>query len=278
MIDLENVELPEALLVDTIPLVRRAVADNSTDNATLPYAFDTGVGTNFTKSSCPDFLKTFSQQDDFVDCLPLSFFLQTSQSFFDIAAEGAGALATTLDLICSVNATNCSAVMDSYQAELVLDDNCAADYGLGNPLVVEAYNAFQAYNQLFEAGCLKTNGDDYCFVNAFDNATFSNDANIYYLPLDVALASSANATCSTCGQDIMAVFARYANDTTEALSRTYLSAAQILDGDCGNDYASTAVINTSASSSSTSASSLSASPHRAWYSVGVFMSVCLILA
>lgn len=44
----------------------------------LPKPFDTGLGNNFTTSSCPAFFKNFLSDDAFNDCVPLSLLLQVS--------------------------------------------------------------------------------------------------------------------------------------------------------------------------------------------------------
>lgn len=44
----------------------------------LPKPFDTGLGNNFTTSSCPAFFRDFLSDDAFNECVPLSLLLQVS--------------------------------------------------------------------------------------------------------------------------------------------------------------------------------------------------------
>ena len=44
----------------------------------LPRPFDTGLGNNFTTSSCPAFFRDFLSDDAFNECVPLSLLLQVS--------------------------------------------------------------------------------------------------------------------------------------------------------------------------------------------------------
>jgi hypothetical protein len=44
----------------------------------LPAPFDSGIGTNYTTSSCPNFLKSFLSNASFKSCLPFSLLLQVS--------------------------------------------------------------------------------------------------------------------------------------------------------------------------------------------------------
>ena|SRR5579862_1898760 len=53
--------------------------DSGTPNSdSLPTPFDSGVGTNFTTSSCPNFLTSFLSSAAFKSCLPFSLLLQVS--------------------------------------------------------------------------------------------------------------------------------------------------------------------------------------------------------
>ena len=50
--------------------------DSSTTTATLPRAFDSGFGTNYTQPSCPTFLRSMVNNETFVSCVPFSLLLQ----------------------------------------------------------------------------------------------------------------------------------------------------------------------------------------------------------
>ena len=50
--------------------------DSSTTTATLPRAFDSGFGTNYTQPSCPTFLRSMVNNETFISCVPFSLLLQ----------------------------------------------------------------------------------------------------------------------------------------------------------------------------------------------------------
>ena len=49
---------------------------SSTSTATLPRAFDSGFGTNYTQPSCPTFLRSMVNNETFISCVPFSLLLQ----------------------------------------------------------------------------------------------------------------------------------------------------------------------------------------------------------
>ncbi|THW79661.1 hypothetical protein D6D18_09277 [Aureobasidium pullulans] len=94
-------------------LIRRAERSTSTSSSAssisaatsgssdaLPRPFDTGLGNNFTTSTCPTFFKTFLSDETFNECVPLSLLLQTSTSFFTVQRSPVR-LAQTLSASCS---------------------------------------------------------------------------------------------------------------------------------------------------------------------------------
>ena len=54
--------------------------DSSTSTATLPRAFDSGFGTNYTQPSCPTFLRSMVNNETFISCVPFSLLLQVCHS------------------------------------------------------------------------------------------------------------------------------------------------------------------------------------------------------
>lgn len=126
----------------------------------LPKAFDTSLGTNFTQQSCPDFFSNFLKNDTFINCYPMSFFLKNSQSYVDVVRSGLVAVENVLNTSCSVDFGKCKTVMSELGHELISSANCATDYSLQNPLVIQAVNDFSAYNEVFQATCLKIPKDE----------------------------------------------------------------------------------------------------------------------
>lgn len=55
--------------------------------------------------------------------------------------------------------------MDKLGREITMDENCGADFRLGNPIVQQAYAAFIAYKPVYAAGCLKSDTGSYCWFS-----------------------------------------------------------------------------------------------------------------
>ncbi|KAK9240802.1 hypothetical protein V1525DRAFT_393952 [Lipomyces kononenkoae] len=228
-----------------------SVSSSSNTNTTIiPYAFDSSLGNNFTEESCPQFFNSFLASESFIQCYPFSFFLQTSESFFQIVKQGAFKLSSTMDMICAVNSTQCQTIMNNYAAQLLSSSICARDYQLENPIVTQAYNAFTSYGMLYSAGCLQSSSGSYCYVDSITNSTNPGDSYLYYLPLDVSLPGGSRPSCSSCSQNIMSIFLNYAGNASLAISQTYLTAVQQINVFCGPNFASTAVTVMKASTTS----------------------------
>ncbi|KAI4720445.1 hypothetical protein E4T48_03341 [Aureobasidium sp. EXF-10727] len=191
---------------------------------TLPKAFDTGVGNNFTTSSCPAFFKNFLSNDAFNECVPLSLLLQAIQ-------RSPVRLAQTLSASCSVDFDSCGTLMASLARQIQSPDNCAADLQNQNPTVMQAYTGFAAYQALYHAGCLlNSNTGNYYAVT---NASSPTDSYVYYMGLGVSLPSTTAPSCSACLQDTMSVFASAATNRSQPISKVYVTAAAMIDLTCG---------------------------------------------
>lgn len=137
--------------------------------------------------------------------------------------------------------------MASLAVEIRSDANCGDDYNAQNPMVLQAYDGFIAYQPLYHAGCLKdVETGSYCFTDAATNASSPTSSYIYYLPLGIALPSTTKPTCSTCLQDTMAIFASAATNSSQPVSTDYGSAASLIDGVCGDAFVNASVTATSA--------------------------------
>ncbi|KAI5265636.1 hypothetical protein E4T47_08481 [Aureobasidium subglaciale] len=221
-----------------------AAASSSTDSTgssdALPRPFDTGLGNNFTTSSCPAFFKDFLDDDTFNSCVPLSLLLQTSTSFFN-AQRSPVRLAQTLAASCSVNFSGCSTLMASLARQIQLPENCAPDLANQNPMAMQAYDGFVAYQSLYHAGCLlNTDTGGYCFSDAI-NATSPTDSYIYYLPLGVSLPGTTAPSCSNCLRDTMSVFASAATNRSQPVAGVYARAASMIDGTCGVTFVNASI-------------------------------------
>ena len=74
------------------PMLQRR-QDSSTTTATLPRAFDSGFGTNYTQPSCPTFLRSMVNNETFVSCVPFSLLLQVCHC--SCATDSSSNLAST---------------------------------------------------------------------------------------------------------------------------------------------------------------------------------------
>jgi len=123
----------------------------------VPGAFDSTLGTNFTSTACPSFFQTFLADPDFIACAPFSLLLATSSAFFKAQQSPDVLLPFVMNATCTVNQTACSAIMDDYATQIRAASTCGPDLTKRNPLVVEALSGFQNYNMMYDAGCLQNN-------------------------------------------------------------------------------------------------------------------------
>jgi len=206
-----------------------------------PRAFDSSlVLNNFTSDGCQPFFDNFLNNATFVNCLPLSFFLQNSNSWFDITKAGLIPTTKALDESCSVNSQQCTAVMNDLALQMLQVSNCGTDFKARNPIILQAYASFLTYPILFAAGCQRSS-TGYCYADAITNTTSPADSYVYLLPLGVAIPGGSTLTCSSCLQRTMSIFAAAAGNQSLPLSTTYVPAAQLIDLGCGPGFANTTI-------------------------------------
>lgn len=219
------------------PPSKRSLAtapSGSASNFQVPRPFDTGLSNNFT-NSCAAYMSRLLKNEALNNCHPFSLLLQTSSSFFD-ASKSFFRITQTLEATCAANETQCTATLNGFARELVADDACKTDYNNDNPIVLQAYNGLVAYKPAYQASCLRDDDGNYCFANAVSNSSSTTDSYPYYLPIGQELPGGSRPTCNSCLQDSMAIFANFANNSTQPLSKTYTSAAQQLSISCGSKF------------------------------------------
>jgi hypothetical protein len=145
--------------------------------------------------------------------------------------------------------------MTSLASKIRLKENCAADYALQNPLVLQASIGLSAYTMMFQAGCEKDHRGYYCFANAITNENSTSDSYPYFLPLGNPMPTGPRPTCSNCLRKTMQIFASAASNPNQAISKTYSSAAEQINNGCGKEWVQQQVAMTSGA---TRTSSLSA--------------------
>ena len=181
-----------------------------------------------------------------------------------MASASKSSLRNILDATCDVVFAHCKEVMSSYAIQIRDDANCGPDYRLGNPLVVAAYVGFQAYEPMYNAGCLKassspssassnsatdskssfpssSSADEYCFVASTDENAAPADNYIYSLPLGVPLPGASRPTCSPCLKKTMQYFATAAQNMSTPLSKDYSGAALQVNDGCGPNWVNASV-------------------------------------
>lgn len=131
---------------------------------------------------CYAFFGSLKTDASFRQCLPLSVLLENSRSFFTLLKKGLVATTTILDRTCDVDFDTCKTVMANLGREIRSDSTCYTEFKARNPLVVQAYAGFLAYEPLYSASCLKSDNGGYCFA---ESATSANSTNypLYFLPL-----------------------------------------------------------------------------------------------
>lgn len=169
--------------------------------AALPTAFDTSIGSNFTQSTCPDFFNSFLNNQQFVDCYPMSFYLKNSQSYVKAVRSGMDAVETILNASCSVDYASCSSLMSQLGQQLIQQGNCHNDFQLENPLVTQAYTDFLHYDLIYDATCLTLQevGETYHAVSASLGSTASLITTTSRRAASATSSTSAPATTSTSG-------------------------------------------------------------------------------
>ncbi|KAF2771154.1 hypothetical protein EJ03DRAFT_269269 [Teratosphaeria nubilosa] len=242
--------------VATTSSTAETIATASSTSTGLPQPFDTNlVNSNFTQPSCPAFFESFLSDDTFKRCLPLSMLLQTSASFF-AACKSPLLLSQTLNASCSADLGKCSSIMSSLAVRIRQSSKCGADYQLGNPNVLQAYNALIAYESLYHAGCTRDQSSgNWCFSKAIFNTSAPTSSYVYYLPLGVGLPNGSKPTCDDCLRSTMDVFASGATNGSTPIGSDYSAAAEIIDKACGSQFVQASVPHASAAGTSAHISS-----------------------
>ncbi|KAF3901617.1 hypothetical protein ABW21_db0205459 [Orbilia brochopaga] len=209
--------------------------------APFPRAFDTSIAlNNFTAPGCQPFFQNFLNNSTFVNCLPLSFFIQNSQSWFDIIKHGIVPVTQALTASCSADSNQCNAVMNEFGKALLDASNCGADFKSRNPVVVQAYASFISYSVVFAVGCQRSE-TGFCYADAVTNTTNAADSYAYLMPLGVAIPGGARLTCSSCLQKTMRIYSAAADNSSLPISSTYASAASLINLGCGPQFVNNSV-------------------------------------
>ncbi|KAK4123069.1 hypothetical protein N657DRAFT_573671 [Parathielavia appendiculata] len=201
----------------------------------LPSDFEPGP--NGQPSNCPNFISSFLANSTFQQCYPLSMLFDKSKSFFE-AQRSLVSITRTLDATCAANATFCSGYLSNLARDLILPENCGADYQAGNPVIVEAHLAMRAYAPVYSAGCLREpDSGAYCYATAATNRTNrTGNAYLYFLPLNKTLPGTTVPDCGECLRQTMAVYQVATADRRQWIADTYVGAAKQINTVCGPGF------------------------------------------
>ncbi|KAF3150853.1 hypothetical protein TWF569_004392 [Orbilia oligospora] len=236
--------------------------------APFPRAFDTSVAlNNFTAPGCQAFFQNFLNNTEFIECMPLSFFMQNSKSWFDITKHGIVPVTQALTKSCSADSGRCNSLMNDLGKALLDASNCGADFKLRNPAVIQSYASFISYGVMFAAGCQRSE-TGFCYADAVTNSTNSADTYVYLMPLGIPIPGGAQLTCSTCLQKTMRIFSAAAVNNSLPISSTYAAGANLINLGCGPNFVNTTV----AEAQLGSAAPLSSRP-RTWISTVSFIAI-----
>lgn len=204
------------------------------------YPFDSSLKTDDMKAKgCPDFFNSFLNNDDFLDCVPISSLLRTSSAFFEVS-RSLVRLTRTLDEACAAPRDHCSDLLSNLAEKIVKKDNCGADVDAKTGLVMSALQGFLAYDPVRDATCLKNpDTGDYCFADAMTNTTHPEDANVYHMPLGTPLPGGARPTCNDCLQATMRIFANASKEDDQPIAGLYNPGAEQLNIGCGPSFVTT---------------------------------------
>lgn len=133
--------------------------------------------------------------------------------------------------------------MTDFAQQLIRDDNCGQDFRDQQPLVLQAYNGLIAYEPVYRATCLKVANDQqqYCFSEAVSTSPNPADIYPYFTAVGLNMPAGSKPTCNTCLKQTMQVFAEYAVRKEQPLASTYLACANMIDGNCGANFADVSV-------------------------------------
>ncbi|RVD87691.1 uncharacterized protein DFL_001908 [Arthrobotrys flagrans] len=217
-----------------------ASSDSDGYVAPFPRAFDTSVAlNNFTAPGCQSFFQSFLNNTDFIECMPLSFFIQNSKSWFDITKHGIVPVTQALTKSCGVDSGRCNSIMNELGKSLLDASTCGADFKLRNPAVIQAYASFISYGVMFAAGCQRSE-TGFCYADAV-TSTNAADTYVYLMPLGISIPGGARLTCSTCLQKTMRIYSAAAVNTSLPISSTYGAGANLINLGCGPDFVNTSV-------------------------------------
>lgn len=228
-----------------------------------PQAFDTTLSYNLSHD-CVSFFSRFLQDqrteagfNEVGGCLSWGLVMRTSSEWSQIvtnntllnaalsdicysstSSPGATTLASSSLSSSGSGAMTCSAWFSQLTTDIQKKSNCASDLADKNAVANQALMAFQNYDLMQQAACLKdADTGVYCYIQAVN--TSLNDAYLYNLPVGTQLPSTATPTCSRCSQALLGVYANAINNGTSyapILKGSLGNATLIVENQCGQSW------------------------------------------
>ncbi|KAL1888575.1 hypothetical protein Cpir12675_006120 [Ceratocystis pirilliformis] len=205
----------------------------------LPSPMDENLNYNFTTNggkSCPAFLNSLLNDEQFTACYPISMLLKGSHSFFS-AQRQLQTVVRVLDTSCDVDFDTCKAYLKQKALDLTGPKNCAEEYHNDASNIMMVYWGLIAYEPLYKATCIRDPETSmYCYANAVTNTSTTGNAYTYFMPLNSSFPATAEPSCNTCLQKTMAVFQSFTNDASQPVAYNYGPAAKIINNACGQGF------------------------------------------
>ncbi|KAL2270300.1 hypothetical protein VTJ83DRAFT_2484 [Remersonia thermophila] len=185
---------------------------------------------------CQKFIKSFLNDPTFQQCYPLSMLLDLSQSFFE-AQRSMVSITRTLDATCAANPATCNEYLSLLADDLLLAENCGAEFDRGLQIVLDTYKTLRAYAPVYAAGCLRDpDTGAYCYAKAVTNVSNPSGTYVYYLPLNRTLPGTTVPECNYCLKQTMALYQAATADRRQYIANTYMDAAKQVNTICGRGF------------------------------------------
>ncbi|KAA1472529.1 hypothetical protein DENSPDRAFT_757870, partial [Dentipellis sp. KUC8613] len=200
----------------------------------FPQPFDTTMNSNYSSTSCQQFMVNMTSGEPFRQCRPFSFLSQTSSAFIQ-AQSNVSALNVDIWGTCNTPLSQDQCVSNMGWFASQLPQQCQKDLDDQNETVLQAQQGLQAYSLLRQAACLPDQSTStYCYIEAALNSNPS-DLYFYSLPFGTSMSNTTTPTCSPCTKSVMALFYPQVSQI-DGLKKTYAAAAQLAASKCGQDY------------------------------------------
>ncbi|KAH7354167.1 hypothetical protein B0T11DRAFT_124853 [Plectosphaerella cucumerina] len=206
----------------------------------LPSPFDIYGPSYFSgdpASNCPTFVRNLLSSDEYRRCYPISMLLDASRSFFEAQRQGLVSLVRVLDTACEADVDFCTEYFNTAAEDLLLKENCGAEYERGGNGVKQVYMGLKSYELVFKATCLQDPDDaQYCFASAVNSNNNGSNVYPYQMPINMTFPASATPDCNWCLEETMRIYQAATADRESFVARVYEDAARQMNTVCGPEF------------------------------------------